>query len=329
MSEEDLWPINKEVWDYLDGGGFHGMTGNYRKCVEQYGPSAGIEEYAWKSQAFGGLAWRSIWEVWTNNKFNHGDRFSTGLLFWYHNSPNRQVCGRMWDWSLEPTAALYFSQNAHQPLHAQFDFIRNTVSVNNEFPRAFRNGNVRVRVLNQDMTEVLRLATNVTVDAEGLARDVLKVTFPETASPVHFLKLELADAKGTPVSDTFYWRSRREYQPGRTWTGPLFEGFEDLARLPRVKLDSRVKWSRRDAFNICTVTVKNPSRDLAFLVWLRLQHADTGKPVRPAFYGDNFISLLPGESRRISVEFDRTAADPKHTRLVVDGWNVQSETHRH
>ena len=23
MDEKDLWPINKPVWDYLDGGGFH------------------------------------------------------------------------------------------------------------------------------------------------------------------------------------------------------------------------------------------------------------------------------------------------------------------
>ena len=39
MDEKDLWPINKQVWDYLDGGGFHGMTGNYEKCVDQYGPA--------------------------------------------------------------------------------------------------------------------------------------------------------------------------------------------------------------------------------------------------------------------------------------------------
>ena len=26
MDEKDLWPINKEVWDYHDGGGFHLMS---------------------------------------------------------------------------------------------------------------------------------------------------------------------------------------------------------------------------------------------------------------------------------------------------------------
>ena len=90
-----------------------------------------------KAQAFGGLAFRAIWECWNANKFDYGNRFSTGVLFWYHNNANRQVCARLWDWSLEPTAALYFSQTAHQPLHAQFDFLKDTVSVNNELPKEF------------------------------------------------------------------------------------------------------------------------------------------------------------------------------------------------
>jgi hypothetical protein len=322
MPEKDLWPINKPVWDYLDGGGFHRMTGNFQKCVEQYGASTNIEEYAMKAQAFGGLAWRAIWECWNENKFDYGDRFTTGLLFWYHNSPNRQVCGRMWDWSLEPTAALYFTRNALQPLHAQFDFLKNTVSVNNEFPSNFQ-GNVTARVLNMDMREVLRLTTNITVTAEGLTPNVLKLEFPTNVSPVHFIKLELADAKHQPVAETFYWRSNHDYQRGRTWTGPEYEGFQDLQKLPQVSLASKVNWSHRNTTNTCDVTVRNPSPNLAFQVWLRLQHADSGKPVRPAFYEDNFISLLPGESRHITIQFaDSTIASDK-AKLVVDGWNIK------
>lgn len=323
MPEKDLWPMNTAVWDYLDGGGFHGMTGNYRKCVEQYGTSADIESYDWKAEAFGALAYRAIWECWNANKFDYGDRFCTGLMFWYHNSPNRQVCGRMWDWSLEPTAALYYTQNALEPLHAQFDFIKNTVSVNNELPRDFE-GTVTARVLNLDMKEVFRQMTKVSIGPEGLAGNVLRIGFPAGISPVHFIKLELADAKGRAVSQTFYWRSDKNYQSGRTWTGPEYEGFEALTNLPEVKLKSNVRWSRANAENICTVTVKNPTSSLAFMVWLRLQQADC-KPVRPAFYDDNFFSLLPGESRLVRIAFADKAADPGQVRLLIDGWNAKKE----
>jgi hypothetical protein len=324
MAPKDLWPINKTVWDYLDGGGFHSMTVNFDRGVRQYGPSSSIEDYAKRAQAFGGLAWRAIWECWNAQKFDYGDRFSTGLLFWYHNSPNRQVCGRMWDWSLEPTAALYFTQDALEPLHAQFDFLKNTVSVNNEFPREFR-GRVTARVLNYYMYEVSRKTATVRIPAEAVATNVLSLDFPASLTHVHFLKLELTDTRGRPVSDTFYWRSSSPYQRGRTWTGPQFEGFAELAQLPKVSLGSQVKWNRSAVANQCLVTLKNPSDALAFQVWLRLQHADNNKPVRPAFYGDNFFSLLPGESRAVSIEFSDQAAQGERVQMRVDGWNIVPE----
>jgi exo-1,4-beta-D-glucosaminidase len=322
MEAKDLWPPNKTIWNYLDGGGFHRMTTDYDRAVRQYGSSASLEEYAMKAQAFGGLAYRAIWECWNANKFDYGDRFSTGLLFWYHNSPNPQVCGRMWDWSLEPTAALYFTQNALEPLHAQFDFLKNTVAVNNELPRAF-DGRLTARVLDFQLKEVARQVRSVHVPAEGLLMNAAAIDFPAGITPVHFIKLELADSRGRPVSDTFYWRSDKPYERGRTWTGPQFEGFEDLTRLPRVRLATEVKWRFEKRENICVVSVRNPSPSLAFMVWLRLQQASDSKPVRPAFYDNNFFSLLPGESRNINIHF--AGNTPYATQLTLDGWNMERQ----
>ncbi len=327
MEEKDLWPINKPVWDYLDGGGFHKMTSNFDRGVQFYGPSSGIEDYAKKAQAFGALSFRSIWECWNANKFDYGDRFSTGLLYWYHNSPIRQVCARLYDWSLEPTAALYFTQDAHEPLHAQMNFIKNTIAVNNEYPREF-NGTLTARVLDFNMKEVFRKSVPVKVGAEAVANNLMAVEFPEKITPVHFIKLELTNARNEPIADTFYWRSDKPYTKGRTWTGPQLEGFENLAKLPKIKPASQVKWSREGDETIATVSVKNTSPSLAFMVWLRLQHADTGKPVRPAFYDDNYFSMLPGESRVIRITLSNKKMDPAQVRLIVDGWNIEPQTHR-
>lgn len=53
MPARDLWPINKDVWDYMDGGGFHLMTTLYTDMVNQYGKPATIEDYCKKAQARG------------------------------------------------------------------------------------------------------------------------------------------------------------------------------------------------------------------------------------------------------------------------------------
>ena len=95
MDEKDLWPINKEVWDYHDGGGFHLMSTMYTDLTNHYGPSSSIEEFATKGQAVGAMNSKSIWEVWNYNKFGYGDRYASGLLFWYHNCPVSQVCARI------------------------------------------------------------------------------------------------------------------------------------------------------------------------------------------------------------------------------------------
>jgi hypothetical protein len=57
------------------------------------------------------------------------------------------------------------------------------------------------------------------------------------------------------------------------------------------------------------------------MVWVRLQESISGKPIRPAFYDDNFVSLLPGESRNIQVEYSG-AIPADLTKLVIDGWDV-------
>ena len=321
MDEKDLWPINTKVWRYLDGDGFHGMTGLYDRAVREYGVSSGIEEYAWKGQMFGSLAYKALWEAWNAQRFEYGERFSSGVLFWYHNSPNRQTCARMWDWSLEPTAALYASQSAHEPLHIQYDFLKNTVGVNNELPKAFANCTATIRILNLDMKEACRKSLKVDVPADRFVKDIIKVELPTDLSPVYFIKLTLADAAGKIVSENFYWSSNKPYKPGRTLTGPLFEGMSPLEKLPKAELKTAVTQRSSNSRNFYQISMSNPSSTVAFMIWLRLQDAATGKPIRPAFYDDNFFSLLPGEYRTVNVEYSGEI-DPKQTRIVVDGWNI-------
>ena len=216
MPEKDLWPINKDVWDYSDGNGFHQMSTLYKDLVDQYGKSDSIEEFAMKAQFVGAMMYKSIWEVWNYNKLNYGDRYASGVLFWYHNSAIRQVCGRMWDWSLEPTAALYATANACEPLHPQFDYLKNTVSVVNDYPKEYRGFHVLAEIWNLDSRKVWSGTTSVNLPADGVANDVLKVEFPKEISPVHFIKLRLFDADGKEVGSNFYWRSTDEYKGKKT-----------------------------------------------------------------------------------------------------------------
>jgi len=321
MDEKDLWPINKEVWDYLDGNGFHLMASMYKDLVNNYGESSSIDEFAQKAQFLGAINSKSIWEVWNYNKLDYGDRFTSGLLFWYHNSPVRQVSSNMWDWSLEPTASLYHTANALQPLHVQFDYLKNTVSVVNDYYQAFKGYTVSADVYDLNSKVVFRKSTKTDIPSDGVVNDVFTIDFPEGITQVHFIKLYLKDEKGKEISYNFYWRSNDKYEGKATLTGPAASGFEDLAKLKKAKLKIAYKVRKENGLQFIDVSLKNTSSSIAF--FNQLQLLDKGvSPIRPSFYTDNFFSLLPGESKLVTIETANKNLNGTSPLLVVKGWNI-------
>lgn len=322
MDEKDLWPINKEVWDYLDGGGFHLMSTRYKDLVNNYGESKSIDEFAKKAQLLGAMNSKSIWEVWNYNKFGYGDRYCSGLLFWYHNCTIRQVCGRMWDWSLEPTASLYYTQNALEPLHAQFDYLKNTVSVYNDYFKFFSNYILTADVYDLNSKKVFSLSKMLnSIPEDAVLNDVLKLDFDRKITPVHFIKLCLYDDKGKEVASSFYWRSTDKYMGKETNTGPASGGFESLSTMKTSVLNTKCQVKKDAKSYSIELDIKNPSKMIAFFTQLQLLDKDK-KPVRPSFYTDNFFSLLPGESKHITIETANKPSTQNSYTIVVKGWNV-------
>jgi hypothetical protein len=51
-----------------------------------------------------------------------------------------------------------------------------------------------------------------------------------------------------------------------------------------------------------------------------------GNDVLPIFWEDNYISLLPGESRDVFVRVRKSDLGASYPELLVDGFNVAPET---
>ncbi|WP_114790989.1 beta galactosidase jelly roll domain-containing protein [Niabella yanshanensis] len=306
MPGKDLWPINDSVWNYLDGNGFHNINTKYRQAVNEFGPSNSIEEYAKKAQLVGALNYRAIGEVWNYNKFGWGDRFASGFLFWYNNSPLPQTASRMYDWYLRPTAALYYSQNGLAPLHPQFDYLKNTVSVYNDYRKAFPDHTVEARIYDMNSRLVHTSSQKISIPADGTVKDALQLSFSDSLTQVHFIKLSLKSPAGKEVAEAFYWRSTDAYKGAWTMTGPAVSGFADINRLPQAKLNGTVKKRILNGKIFLDMQVKNVSDKIAFFTQVRL--TDRVNAVVPAvFYSDNFFSLLPGEMRMITMEVSKNA----------------------
>lgn len=323
LRPEEIWPMNKSVWDYLDGSGFGKVTTVVKALADEYGESGSIKEYGWKTQVLGAMNSKAVWDVWNYNKLGYGDRFCSGTLFWSHASPIPMVKNHMWDWYLIPTAALYHTMHALEPVHVQFDYLKNTVSVYNERLSPLSGLTVTARIYDLNSKKIASWTERgVAVPADGVACDVLRLSFPEKLTPVHFVALECRDAKGKLLSANFYWRSRDEYIPD-TLTGPCTSGFQSLQKMPAATVKSTLR-RRADTENLYfDVTLKNTSGKIAFFNEVLLL-GDDGLPVPYTFTTDNYFTLLPGESQTVTLEIAR--ADAPTTPLIhVEGWNVREK----
>ena len=149
--------------------------------------------------------------------------------------------------------------------------------------------------------KLLEKTVAVEVPADGVAGDIISIEFPKEISQVHFINLILKDKSGKTVSRNFYWRSNDEFTGKPSITGPCTSGFESLYEMKRPVLRTKVTQQTGESGKVFTVNLKNSSSRISFFNRLQLLDTD-GQPVRPAFYSDNFVTLMPGESIEITIE---------------------------
>lgn len=227
----------------------------------------------------------------------------------------------MYDWSLEPTAALYYSQDGLEPLHAQFDYLKNTVSVYNDLRRAFKGYHVYASVYDIHSKKVLEKDLVIDIPSDGLVKDAIKLDFPADLSQVHFIKLVLKDQNGKVVSDSFYWRSKDKYEGAWTMTGPAVSGFQELNNLKKVELAVTAVPQKG---KIVKLKIHNPAESIAFFTQIKLQD-ELGKNLKPAFYSDNFFNLLPGETKIIDIDYAAVSNIKGKLKVVTAAFNSVKE----
>jgi Exo-beta-D-glucosaminidase Ig-fold domain len=146
--------------------------------------------------------------------------------------------------------------------------------------------------------------------------------FPPALSAVHFVKLDLA-VKGIPVSSNFYWRALPDGVAHWTAKSDLPSDLTALNQMPMVTLDVKAKVlaGQTDHERQLQVTLHNPTKSIALMAHVQLRHK-SGERVLPVFYSDNYVSLVPDETKTITINAAQEDFKGEKPLIVVDGWNV-------
>lgn len=303
MSPADLWPPG-DVWAYHD---FHSKgAGNsddlLRMISHRYGEPQNLDDLCRKAQMLNYETYRAIYEGFDSRLWND----CSGVLFWMSHPSWPSVVWQLYSWDYEPNAAYFGAQKAGEPVHIQMNLPDCQIAAINHLSSPLTNAMVDAAIYDLSGQKESSRQTNLNLTADACT-DVFTLDWPQTGT--HFAKLELRDNVGHLLSENFYWHARDEEQ------------LQELNNLPKVKLNG--KFHRQTSGNQIVIEgeVTNPSHTPALAVKLSLRDKKTGERILPAYYHDNYFSLLPGESHPFRIECETIKSK---VAVNLSGWNVET-----
>lgn len=302
------WEVINDDWAEHDFCGGAQQGDRYPEILSsRYGYPANLADFVRKAQLMNYECFRAMYE----GRFAKLFKPETGVITWMSHPAQPSFVWQLYSHDLEPNSSLYATRKACEQVHIQMNQNNWHVMVINNRPQRLPDARLKIIVYNLDGTLQHSQAQTLTAAASA-ATDAGTLAFPDNLSAVHFVKLELRDDRNRLLSENLYWRATPDRE----------DDFQALNSLPTVALE--IQAQRHDTAGKCLldVSVRNPTKSIALLAHLQLRKERSGERVLPVFYSENYLSLLPGESKSLTIEAASSGLDGDAPVLAVDGWNV-------
>jgi Exo-beta-D-glucosaminidase Ig-fold domain/Glycosyl hydrolases family 2/Glycosyl hydrolases family 2, sugar binding domain/Glycosyl hydrolases family 2, TIM barrel domain len=302
--------------------------------ASRYGKVANLADFVRKSQLANYEAYRAMYEGRNAKLFNP----ATAVITWMSSPAQPSFVWQLYHHDLEPNSALFAVKKANEMVHVQFNELNGDLQVINNLPVILQGATAHLAVY--DLTGTVKFEKDFAITGPASrAIDLGAIDpvegdwhWPRDLSPVHFIKLDLKDSTGKLLSQNFYWRGPNSGL-ANAFTGDP-DNLKSLDSMKTVTLHASAAQSEADGKLQISVSLHNPGPGIALMAHLQLRH---GKPsssanpdpltnvtsrVLPVYYSDNYISLVPGESRTITIEAAEADLKGDSPQIVVDGWNI-------
>ncbi|MFB0566522.1 MAG: sugar-binding domain-containing protein [Candidatus Aminicenantaceae bacterium] len=324
LPEDHLWPID-EYWDYhCARNEFNSLNRYLLAFHSRYGKPLSVEEFTFKAQAANYEAIRAMFEAFGVNKPT-----TTGIIQWMYNSAWPKMFWQLFDYFLMPNGAFYGTRTACEPLNIVFNYGDKNIYVVNDTHEACENLRAEIRVLNLESKVVFSEELSVGI-GEYLSKKILDMPRLEGLSSVYFFDLKLKDKSGEKISDNFYWLSTKEDvldEDRSTWfytPSKAFADFSGLDELQEVRIHTQHEFEDLGEDQEIQVILENPTDKLAFFIELNVYGKESGQSILPIFWEDNYVSLLPGEVKKIKARFVKADLGGDTPAFRLKGWNVKT-----
>ena len=114
-----------------------------------------------------------------------------------------------------------------------------------------------------------------------------------------------------------------ENTEGHITPNKSFADLRGINTMPESKVEVTHAISESGNITTADVTIKNISDKIAFFIELNLKGESSGSSILPVFWEDNYVTLLPGEERKIKGSVNKKDVRGENVKFSYSGWNVK------
>ena len=317
------WPPDSAWILHAAGGQFATLTSFTDALGARYGPAKSAEDYAAKSQLMTYEGERAMFEGYSRNRGT-----STGVIQWMLNDAWPGLYWHLYDYYLRPGGGYFGTKKALEPVHAMYSYDDRSIAVVNETLKPVKGALLTVRMLALDGSILFRDAAVLNVAVDSVVRSIV-LPQPPAGTAAYFVDIRLVSSDNRPLSTNFYWLSTTmddsDWAKSNWYITPVksYANFTALDSLTPTTVKRLMVTERNGVNETATVTLTNTSKVPAFFLRLEITAGRSGEEVLPVLWEDNYLSLLPGETRRVTATYAVSALGGRSPSLVVSGPNVR------
>jgi lysophospholipase L1-like esterase len=306
VPEPDRWPISDTLayhdW-HPDGNG--GSKPFMAALKTAFGEATSFEDFERKAQMLNLESYRAIFEgmnagLWREN---------SGRMLWMTQPARPSTMWQMLSHDYDTHGAFYGVKNASEPVHVQMNLPDYRLMVINNPNAALDNATLSFVAVDVTGRQLAAGTRPVSVTAVSTS-EAIDVGLGEliTRHGLLVVKLTLRDSTGKLLSENAYW-------PSATPAGQ-----QGLNKLADVKVGIATAWEKSAGEQKLAITLTNSAAVPVLNTKVTLLTA-AGERVLPVYYSDNYVVLMPGESKTVTATFN--AQGP--VKVGVRAWNSKEQ----
>jgi hypothetical protein len=266
-----------------------------------YGGATNIKDWDKLAQFVNYNGYRAIFEAQSRHRM--------GALLWMSHPAWPSMVWQTYDYYFDPTAAYFGCRKGSEPLHIQWNMNSDSIEVVNYSVENGNNLKASAELFNMDGSLKWHKEFDLNCGEDNTVR-CFKMEYPDGLSEVQFIRLKLMQGDKM-VSDNFYLKGKEEYN------------YKAIQALPKVKIESSSQVKKTEDEWHITTTLNNTTKTPVLMIRLKVVRGQTGDRILPVFYSDNYVSLMPGETKTIDISLNNADTRGENPSVEISGFNLQ------